>query len=148
MGTERSLSCIDGSCISHVLKLWFWSSTPAKFSLCCWSWTCTFSSPVFWRCFSCQKFLWSYSHFLSFIDILRIDRKPNLVKRFSPSSGCVLPSWVVSPSPELLASALPSESLHLKSPLDLSLFHMALCIPIRSLETNHCNGHERTSRNS
>ena len=74
-------------------------------------------------------FQWLF-HFFSFIGVLRIDQiHQNCVKSFSHSSGCVLPNSVVSPSPELLASVLPSESYHWKSHLDLFLTWRSVCFP-------------------
>ena len=47
---------------------------------------------------------------------------PNPAEDFhSRSTGCVTPSWRVSPSPESLALLSPSVNLHWKSLLDLSL---------------------------
>ena len=71
----------------------------------------------------------------------------NFGKSFLHSSGRALPSSVVSPSPELLVSALPSKSLHLKSHLDLFLTWRSAFQPDRQKE-NHRHGYKRTSRNS
>ena len=86
-----------------------------------------------------------YFHFFSFIGISWLTRYPKLVKSFSHSSGCGLPSWVVSPSPELLVSALPSESLHMKSPLDLFLTWPSAFRSDRQKE-NHWNDYKRNSQ--
>ena len=144
--------------VPHVLKLWLRSRTLHKFpcavgarkifliTLCLellltptvsWSYLSTLKSTHlrvsdFWPWSILPTVPRSHCHFFSFIGIHRIDRIHQIsVKSFSRSTGCVTPSWVVSPSLELLVLALPSESLHLKSPLDLFLTWRS-ALPIRS----------------
>ena len=64
----------------------------------------------------------------------------------SRSTGCVKPSWLVSPSLEQLVLASPSVNIHWKSFLDLSLTWRSA---FRTDQKEICwNGCKRTSKNS
>ena len=139
----RSSSCADGSCAS-CFEVLFLEFSPHKSP--CGSRVGRFLLITpFSRNLNFEHFpVASPAHVtLSFIVVPRIDRDvPGLAEIFpSRSTGCVTPSWQMSPSLEPWVLALPSEVA------SWPLFDMALCFSIGS-ERNFGNGCERTSRNS